>query len=249
MNLIQLNCPNCGAPVPQNVTPKQPFRCSACGSLLIMGSTGKPLNIVCPQCQTLNDSFHKYCSVCGTKLMVECPICYLPNAADAVFCERCGVNIQEELQRRESWMEQKKMHDRMRKEALVQALEDEQRIELQRLLTELDEPERHAFAIFYLCQHGEAALEPLLETLRADPDPDARYGAARTLAMMGDERAIPTLIEALSDQEPAVRYWAIDALVTLGAVDSREAIHDLSHDPFTWVRERAKKALKQLERE
>jgi phage FluMu protein Com len=249
MNLIELNCPNCGAPAPQDATPKQPFRCSACGSVLIMTSTGKPLSVVCPQCQTLNNSLHKYCAVCGTKLVVDCPICYLPNPADAVFCERCGVNIREELQRRESWMDQKKMHDRMRKEALVQALENEQKAELQRLLTELDEPERHAFAIFYLCQQGEAALEPLQETLRADPDPDARYGAARALAMLGDDRAVPTLIGALSDQEPAVRYWAVDALVTLEAIGSREAIRGLSHDPFKWVRERARKALKQLEME
>jgi hypothetical protein len=246
MNLIQLNCPNCGAPAPKNVTPKQPFRCSACGSVLILGSAGKPLSIVCPQCQTVNSSFHEYCSVCGTKLLVVCPICYLPNAVDAVFCERCGVNIQEELQRRETWMDLKKLHDRKRKDALVQALKDDQKAELQRLLRELDEPERHAFAIFYLCQQGEAALEPLLETVRADPDPDARYGAARTLGMLGNDRAISTLIEALSDPEPAVRYWAIDALVTLKAIDSREAIRGLSHDPFKWVRERAKEALKQL---
>jgi HEAT repeat protein/phage FluMu protein Com len=247
MNLIQLNCPNCGAPAPQHVTPKQPFRCTACGSVLIMASTGKPLSIVCPQCQTVNSSFHEYCAVCGTKLLVVCPICYLPNSVEAVICERCGVNIQEELQRRETWMDLKKMHDRKRKDALVQALEDEQRIELQRLLAELDEPERHAFAIFYLCQHGEAALEPLLETLQTDPDPDARYGAARALGMLGDDRATPTLIEALSDPEPAVRYWAVDALVTLEATSSSEAIRGLSRDPFKWVQERAKKALRELE--
>lgn len=212
-----------------------------------MASTGKPLSIVCPQCQTVNSSFHEYCAVCGTKLLVVCPICYLPNSVEAVICERCGVNIQEELQRRETWMDLKKMHDRKRKDALVQALEDEQRIELQRLLAELDEPERHAFAIFYLCQHGEAALEPLLETLRIDPDPDARYGAARALGMLGDDRAIPTLIEALSDPEPAVRYWAVDTLVTLEATSSSEAIRGLSRDPFKWVQERAKKALRELE--
>jgi phage FluMu protein Com len=246
MHLIQLNCPNCGAPAPQNVTSKQPFRCSACGSVLIMASAGKPVSIVCPQCQTLNSSIYKYCSVCGTKLLVDCPICYLPNLFDDVFCERCGVNIQEELQRRESWMDLKKEQDRIRKDALVQALMNDQGIELQRLLSELDEPERHAFAIFYLCQHGEAALEPLQETLRADLDPDARYGAARALGMLGDDRAIPTLIEALSDPEPAVRYWAIDALVILGAVGSGETIRDLYHDPFKWVRERAKQALRQL---
>lgn len=246
MNLIQLNCPNCGAPAPQNATPKQPFKCTACGSVLILSSTGQPISVVCPQCQALNSSLHEFCSVCGTRLLVICPICYLPNSVEEVYCERCGVNIQEELQRRETWMDLKNKHDRMRKEALVQALEDEQKVELQRLLSELDEPERHAFAIFYLCQHGEAVLEPLLETLRNDPDPDARYGAARALAMLSNDRAIPALIEALSDLEPAVRYWAVDALVTLKAVNSSEAIRDLSHDPFKWVRERAKQALKEL---
>jgi HEAT repeat protein len=179
--------------------------------------------------------------------MVDCPICYLPNPVDAVFCEGCGVDIQEELQRRTSWLDQKREHDRMRRDALVQALKDDQRAEMKRLLSELDEPDRHAFAIFYLCQHGEAALEPLLETLRADSDPDARYGAARALGMLGNPQAISTLMEALSDEEPAVRYWAVDSLVALDAGYAKDAIHKLSHDPFKWVRERAKKALEQLD--
>jgi len=246
MKLVHINCPSCGAPTPQTINPKQPFRCSACGSLLMMAAE-KSVSIICPQCQTENHSFCQYCSVCGTRLLVDCPICYLPNLVEAEVCERCGVNIPEELKRREEWTEIKKNHDRMRKDALVEALKDEQKAEMQRLLADLDEPDRHTFAIFYLCQQGEAALEPLLETLRMDPDPDARYGAARALSMLGDPQAIPTLIEALSDPEPAVRYWAIDALVVYQASGANEAIAGLSRDPFKWVRERAKKALKQLE--
>jgi HEAT repeat protein len=134
----------------------------------------------------------------------------------------------------------------MRREALVQALKNDQKAELKRLLEELDEPERHAFAIFYLCQQGQVALKPLLETLRKDPDPDARYGAARALGMMNDQSAIQSLITALSDHEPAVRYWAIDALVSLNAIDAKYTIYRLTKDPFKWVRERAKEAVKQL---
>ena len=246
MKLNQLNCPSCGAPIMQNITPKQPFRCSACGSVLMMASTGKETNVVCPQCQTVNSTLYQYCSACGTKLMVECPICYLPNLIGTVFCEGCGVNIQEELQRRTSWLDQKRKHDRMRRDTLVQALKDDQKNELKRLLDELDEPDRHAFAIFYLCQQGESALEPLLETLRVDTDPDARYGAARALGMMGNSQAISTLMDALSDEEPAVRYWAVDSLVALDASYAKDAIRKLSRDPFKWVRKRAKEALEQL---
>ena len=246
MKLTRITCPSCGAPISQEITQKQPFRCSACGSLLIMAASGEPAVTICPHCQATNSALNKYCSVCNTKLLVDCPICYLPNVVGSVFCQRCGANIQKELQRRASWRDLKKQYDRRRKDTLVKALEEDQRAELERLLAELDEPERHAFAIFYLCQQGEAAFEPLLETLRSDPDPDARYGAARALGMMDDSEAIPTLVMALSDEEPAVRYWAIDSLVLLNAVDTSGAIRELEQDPFKWVRERASRARKQL---
>jgi uncharacterized Zn finger protein (UPF0148 family) len=249
MKLTQITCPSCGGPISHEITQKQPFRCSACGSLLIMAASGKPAVTICPHCQTENNALNKYCSVCSTKLLVDCPVCYLPNVVGSVFCQRCGANIQDELLRRATWRDLKKQYDRRRKDALVKALEEDQRAELERLLAELDEPERHAFAIFYLCQQGEAAFEPLLETLRHDQDPDARYGAARALGMMDDSKAIPDLVAALSDEEPAVRYWAIDSLVLLNAIGATEAIRELEKDAFKWVRERAKSSLKELDRE
>jgi HEAT repeat protein len=90
------------------------------------------------------------------------------------------------------------------------------------------------------------AFDPLLETLQGDPDPDARYGAARVLGMIGNPRAVPHLIKSLSDPEPAVRYWAIDALVMLDADEAKNVILDLIDDPYDWVGRRALNAMNQL---
>ncbi len=43
----------------------------------------------------------------------------------------------------------------------------------------------------------------------------ARRRAARALAALGDRRAVPALIAALADADPAVRYEAVVALDTL----------------------------------
>lgn len=114
------------------------------------------------------------------------------------------------------------------------------------MLADLDEPERHSFAIFCLCQIGSAAVEPLIETLREDADPDARYASARALGMIGDPRTIPSLIAALSDPEPAVRYCAVAALTALKATSARTEIQKLVKDKYLWVCERAHKALEEL---
>lgn len=76
-------------------------------------------------------------------------------------------------------------------------------MEIARHIADLSEPERHSFATFSLSRIGSAAVEPLIETMHEDADPDARYGAARTLGMIGDAKAIPFLIKALSDPDPA----------------------------------------------
>lgn len=201
----------------------------------------------CPNCQTINGMYNKFCLRCQSRLLVDCPICYYANSVEAVVCTHCGANIREERNRRESWLGLKKQHDRRRREILAQIVVDEQQNEINRLLADLDEPERHPFAIFYLCKLGEAAVDPLINTLRHDLDPDARYASARALGMIGKPQAIPSLTEALSDPEPAVRYYAIDSLVSLKAINSRDAIECLVNDSFKWVYQRAAHALDQLD--
>lgn len=249
MPLTSLNCPNCGNPLPKTAISSQPFKCQACGSLLIMTPVEEREHPnVCVKCQTVNSPFQRYCVQCGERLTLDCPICYRTNPVNAEYCQGCGVNIQEEILRREAWHGLKKLHDEKRKLFLAQAEQDGQKRELERLLADLDEPSRHAFAIFSLCQFGSTAVEPLIETLRADPDPDARYAAARALGMIGDPKAIPAVTAALTDPEPAVRYCAVEALAPLKAESARGEIRNLLKDKYQWVRERAQKTLDELSR-
>ena len=50
----------------------------------------------------------------------------------------------------------------------------------------------------------------------ASPDPTARRYAAEDLGDLHDARAVPALVEALSDLEAAVREAAVDAVVVIG---------------------------------
>lgn len=249
MNLTSLNCPNCGNPLPENAISRQPFKCQACGSLLIMTPVEeRDQPNVCTKCQSVNSPFQRYCTHCGEKLTIDCPICYRTNPVGMKFCTSCGVDIQEEILRREAWQGLKKLNDERRKVALAKAEQDEQKNEINRLLADLDEPSRHAFAIFSLCQIGSAAVEPLIETMRADTDPDARYAAARALGLIADPKAIPAVTAALNDPEPAVRYCAVEALAPLKATSARTAVKRLLSDKYLWVRERAQKTLDELNR-
>jgi HEAT repeat protein len=63
-------------------------------------------------------------------------------------------------------------------------------------LDDLDEPANHPFAVYCLNQLGSEAVEPLMNLLRTDDDPDARFGAAHALGGIGDPKAIPALMDA-----------------------------------------------------
>ena len=129
---------------------------------------------------------------------------------------------------------------------------------LQRLLDALDEPENHSFAIFQLNQMGLDAINPLIETLLHDDDPDARYGSARALGQICSEkeikglikgRAIKALIKSLADDEPAVRFWSAEALGKFRGTQGKRGIEPLSallKDPHEGVRRQAQRSLQQI---
>ncbi len=48
-----------------------------------------------------------------------------------------------------------------------------------------------------------------------DPDPSVKIPAIRVVAKDKDRHAIPTLVEDLSSDDPAVRFYAIEALIRL----------------------------------
>ena len=151
------------------------------------------------------------------------------------------------MQQRDAWREEKKRFDEARLNQWQENEKKRQEIDIQTLLADLDEPEKHPLTIFLLHERGSDAVQPLIETLCADTDVDARYGAARVLGMIGDKSAIPALVSALSDQEPSVRYWAVDALGNLRAENALGAIRKLKWDSFRKIRERAKLAIEQIQ--
>jgi HEAT repeat protein len=86
--------------------------------------------------------------------------------------------------------------------ALINALNDEDS-----LVTRL--------AANALIRIGEASVLPLIGLIKA-PDSPARFEAMRALALIADERSVPTLFDALNDDAILVNYWANVGLERLG---------------------------------
>ena len=66
-----------------------------------------------------------------------------------------------------------------------------------------------------LIRIGEASVLPLIGLIKA-PDSPARFEAMRALALIADERSVPTLFDALNDDAILVNYWANVGLERLG---------------------------------
>jgi predicted nucleic acid-binding Zn ribbon protein len=246
MKVNELSCPTCGAPAPETLAPNQQYKCSACGSILVLTDLTPSDQVMCPQCKTLNADDRRFCTQCGATLKVYCPFCYVSNDAGDTHCRSCGANLRTARQRKKAWLAEERVSHAERIAAWKQAEAESRKRRLEKLLDDLDEPENHPMALYCINQFGSEAVEPLVKVLRTDSDPDARFGAAHALGSIGDPRAVPALIDALSDSEPAVRYWAVDALDKLHAQAAVEAIGNLLQDHHKGVRERAAEALKQI---
>lgn len=92
-----------------------------------------------------------------------------------------------------------------------------------------------------------SALEPLVRYLRARHDAEyAHAGAAVSLGLLGDPRAVPALVEALADDRAAVRGWAAQALGRLEQPAAVEALLRALEDGHAEVRAQASWALGRL---
>jgi len=245
MNIDTLNCPSCGAPINVQPKPYEAFTCPACKSTLMLTDFTDEGYLVCEQCGEVNSPTERFCSECHAALQAGCPYCYELNPIEAPRCTRCGVDLQRAWNQQRSWLDAKTSYDSERREATRRAIVDGRRQEIERLLVQLDEPQNHPLAVFCLQQYGEEAVEGLLKTLHS-PDPDARYGAAHTLGLIGAKRATPALVEALKDPEAAVRYWAANSLGTLKANEAVLALMQLRKDRTKQVREKASEALRAI---
>jgi HEAT repeat protein len=66
------------------------------------------------------------------------------------------------------------------------------------------------------------SVEPLIRKLRTDKDNEVRWVAALALGEIKDQRAVPSLVEALSDPDRYVRYGAVMSLEMLSWTPDNE---------------------------
>ena len=90
---------------------------------------------------------------------------------------------------------------------------------------------------------GQTALLPALRPLLADADPDRRWWAVRTLAVIGGEEAGALLMSRLSDPDEATRCAAALGLGQLRAAAAVPALMAQLGDANGWVRDTAADAL------
>jgi len=98
-----------------------------------------------------------------------------------------------------------------------------------------------------LTRHGELAVDPLIAVLNDSSRQPARAWAANVLGELRAQRAFPSLVRSLGDQEDEVRGKAATALGRLG--DRRAVGYLLEHlltDPAPFVRVRIASALGQF---
>jgi phage FluMu protein Com len=255
MKIEQLVCPGCGAPLSGDFSPNQQIECDSCGSVMLATDLEAAKTIICPECRTINPIDKRFCSSCGISLKIDCVLCHTENNIGTVYCTNCGAHLERARSKRLEIQEARRQRQLERNRMLQEKEERQKEERLQRLLEDLDEPERHDFALYQIKQMGTDAIDALNETLLHDDDPDARYGSARALGQICDEhdikglmkgRAARALIKALTDPEPAVRYWSADALGRCKGQTAVEPLAALLKDEHAGVREQARHALQKI---
>ncbi len=83
MQLPEMECPNCGAPV-TDLSDEETIHCRYCGTGLNVYRS------VCPYCDLINQPETNYCTRCGSSLVRVCPACQHENWAGLEYCAKCG---------------------------------------------------------------------------------------------------------------------------------------------------------------
>lgn len=99
--------------------------------------------------------------------------------------------------------------------------------------------------VFSLAALGATAFDPLLAVL-SDPHAKGRAHAATALGLIGDRRAVSTLLNALQDHDPILRSRAATALGRIGDECAFESLVTALRDPKVHVRRDAMWALSEL---
>lgn len=255
MKIEKLACPCCGAPLSGDFVPNQQIECKSCGTPLLLTHLEAENPIFCPECRTLNADEIRYCVNCGHKLNTDCVLCYTENRLDAVYCAKCGAHLERARAKRRKLEEARHRVKQERTQAFIVKETRQQQEKLEKLLAELDEPENHDFTIYQINQMGSQAIEALTDTLLQDEDPDARYGSARALGqicatsevkVLIRARTVKALIKALADPEPAVRFWATEALGHCKSHTAIGSLAELLRDSHEGVRQQARLSLEKI---
>ena len=106
------------------------------------------------------------------------------------------------------------------------------------------DPDARAAAIVYLGENRYAPAVPHLSALVRQADPGTRYLAAKALGDIGDEAeaALPTLLDALRDNDMFLRAGITGALIKIGP-PAAPGLTKALFDPSSAVRRAACKAL------
>lgn len=82
MQLSEMECPNCGAPVTD--VENHHIQCYYCGTVLNLHQS------LCPYCNLINPQGSSFCIQCGEAIVRVCPACNHENWAGAEHCAKCG---------------------------------------------------------------------------------------------------------------------------------------------------------------
>lgn len=106
--------------------------------------------------------------------------------------------------------------------------------------------ETRASALFAMGRNLDPVwLEPVLAAL-ASPAPMLRYEAARASGELGSQRAVPGLLEMLSDSDREAQLAAVQALGKLGGRAAGTALRKLLQSEDEVLRDAAEEALDEL---
>jgi HEAT repeat protein len=117
------------------------------------------------------------------------------------------------------------------------------------LIQALKDPEKEvrSQATQSLVMMGKPASGQVIACLN-DPDWKVRYRAAEVLGLIGDEKAVKPLIDALTDSKDHVRYMAAKSLGMLRNPSASKPLQDRLSDENTYVMKMASKALEDIEK-
>ncbi|MEM7344057.1 MAG: protein kinase [Chloroflexota bacterium] len=258
LRVEKLDCPACGAPLPNNLSVNQQLTCASCDSSLIV--TGEPLpdTIVCPNCQTLNRDQQLFCTNCHQSLQTECIMCHQQNPITQTHCLNCGADLERSRAARQELLEAYKQAEEERSQALKEKSARQRRTKIFQLLKDLEYPDKHDFAFYQLQQLEEDATGDLSEILMNHHQPGMRRNASKILeslfyntktGRLMKARIVKILIKAAADPHALVRLEIARILGGIKGPERKLVIDPLAtllKDPDKQVQKQAEQSLQMI---